>query len=192
MSDEPPVVVRRAGPRDVDAILALAREVQAYHAAARPDLFTPDGSESPAEVVARIARGDGAYWIATAGDAVAGYAYAHWQDEPASPWKHATRTLAIEAMGVAAAHRRRGIGERLWAAVREEALRQRVDRVLLNVWAFNEPAQRFYERMGFAPFSVRMAVELGGHDAPRAGEAARSGHDPRTTRSSGGPHPESA
>jgi diamine N-acetyltransferase len=159
MRDE--VVVRRATVRDVDDILALAREVQALHAAARPDLFTPDGSESPAEVVARMERAhENGYWVATVGGHVAGYAYARWQDEPASPWKHATRTLTLDAMGVAASHQRRGIGERLWAAVREEARRQRVDRVILNVWAFNEAARTFYERMGFTPFHTRMAMEM--------------------------------
>lgn len=159
------VVVRRATTRDMDGILAIAREVQALHAAARPDLFTPDGSESAAEVVARIERAaDGAYWVAVMDGEVAGYAYARWQDEPASSWKHATRTLEIQAMGVAASHRRQGIGERLWTAVRDEAVRQRVDRVILNVWAFNESARTFYERLGFTPFHTRMAMELGGGD----------------------------
>ena len=171
------VAVRRATPADVDGILAVAREVQALHAHARPDLFTSDGSESAADVVARIGRTDeGAYWVAVVGGDIAGYAHALWQDEPASPWKHATRTLELRAMGVAASYRRRGIGERLWAAVREEAVRQRVDRVILNVWAFNEPARRFYERMGLKPFHTRMAMELGGSNVDLDSAPARRDH----------------
>lgn len=174
MRDDAPIVVRRAGPRDADAILALGGEVQALHVAARPDLFRAGGSETSAEIVARIGREDQAYWVAAVGGVVAGFAWAQWQDEPASALKHATRTLTLHAIGVAAAYRGRGIGERLWEAVREEAARQRVARVILNVWAFNPGARAFYERLGFAPFHTRMAVEMGAAALDSAG--ARRDH----------------
>ena len=174
MRDDAPIVVRRAGPRDAHAILALGGEVQALHVAARPDLFRAGGSETPAEIVARIERPDEAYWVASLGGEVAGFAWAQWQGEPASPLKHATRTLTLHAIGVGAAYRGRGIGERLWEAVREEAARQRVARVILNVWAFNTGARAFYERLGFTPFHTRMAVEMGGGALDSAG--ARRDH----------------
>jgi ribosomal protein S18 acetylase RimI-like enzyme len=95
------------------------------------------------------------------GDAVIGYAYARVVDEPENRWKWASRVLVLDQMGVATSHRRLGAGELLWGAVREAAVAQHVDRVVLNVWAFNTVARQFYERLGFAPFHERMAVELG-------------------------------
>lgn len=158
-----PTEVRRAAPGDADAIARLGLEVQALHVEARPDLFKPGGSESPAEVLARIAAGDPQmYWVATIGDAVAGYVYARLSDEPETRWRWATRVLVLDAMGVAEGYRGRGVGQSLWEAVRREAEARGADRVVLNVWAFNAPARRFYERLGFSPFHERMAVELRG------------------------------
>jgi ribosomal protein S18 acetylase RimI-like enzyme len=46
-------------------------------------------------------------------------------------------------------------------AVRDAAIAENVDRVILHVWSFNRDARRFYERLGFTSFHERMAVELG-------------------------------
>lgn len=160
MSDPGSIQVRRAEPRDADAIVQVALEVQALHAATRPDLFRPGGSESVAEIVERIASDDHLYWVATLRGTVVGYAYARWSDEPETRWKLGVRVLALEQMGVDGRHRRRGVGQCLWAAVRQAAADRDVDRVILNVWAFNAPARRFYERLGFTPFHQRLAMEL--------------------------------
>lgn len=53
--------------------------------------------------------------------------------------------------------------------MRDVAVAERVDRVMLNVWAFNQTARRFYERLGFTSFHERMALEL----APDEGDPPR-------------------
>ena len=156
-----PVHVRPATPDDADAISRLALEVQDWHVAGRPDVFRPGGYDLAPEIAARLASADQFYWVAVIGDAVIGYAYARVVDEPENRWKWASRVLVLDQMGVATSHRRLGAGELLWGAVREAAVAQHVDRVVLNVWAFNTVARQFYERLGFAPFHERMAVELG-------------------------------
>jgi len=161
--------VRRAIPSDADAIVQLVVEVQAFHAAARPDLFKPGGRESVTEIVERIASDDHLYWVATRDDVVIGYAYARLRDEPETRWHLGARVLSLEQMGVARHHRRQGVGACLWGAVRQAAADRGADRVILNVWAFNAPARRFYERLGFAPFRQTMAVEL--RTAPDADDA---------------------
>ncbi|HEY9448585.1 MAG TPA: GNAT family N-acetyltransferase [Gemmatimonadaceae bacterium] len=153
--------VRRATPEDAGAIVRLAVEVQAFHAAARPDVFTPSGSESVPEVVERMGSDVHLYWVATDGEDVIGYVYAKLSVEPETRWHWSARILTLVQMGVAERYQRQGAGRRLWEAVRQAATERRVDRVMLNVWAFNTPARRFYEQMGFAPFSERMALELG-------------------------------
>ena len=156
-----PVHVRRATPDDADAISRLALEVQEWHVAGRPDVFRPGGCDLAPEIAARVASADQFYWVAVIGDAVIGYAYARVVDEPENRWKWASRVLMLDQMGVASSHRRLGAGELLWDAVRETAVARQVDRVVLNVWAFNTVARQFYERLGFTPFHERMAIELG-------------------------------
>lgn len=50
---------------------------------------------------------------------------------------------------------RRGVGDALLRALLAEAERRRVRKVLLEVAVDNAPAQRLYDRYGFAPLAVR-------------------------------------
>ena len=154
------VHVRLAKPDDAPAIATLALEVQDWHVAGRPDIFKPGGCDSPADIVARIESSDQFYWVALYDEAIIGYAYARLIDEPENRWKYASRIVVLDQMGVAERYRRLGAGARMWDAIRELAVAKRADRVVLNVWAFNASARSFYERLGFAPFHERMAVEL--------------------------------
>jgi diamine N-acetyltransferase len=152
--------VRLATPGDAGAITALALEVQDWHVAGRPDLFKPGSADTAPEIAARIESEHQFYWVAILDDTIVGYAYARVVNEPENRWKFASRILIVDQMGVAVRRRRLGAGARLWEAVREMAVAQHVDRVVLNVWAFNESARRFYESVGFTPFHTRMAIEL--------------------------------
>jgi GNAT superfamily N-acetyltransferase len=136
-------------------------EVHAVHVAGRPDLFKPAGVERAPQIEARMSDAHQFYWVASLGNRIIGYAYARYVDESESVWRHSARVVVLDQMGVESRYRSRGVGERLWDAVREMAVSERADRVVLNVWAFNVDARRFYERLGFAPFHERMSVELG-------------------------------
>jgi ribosomal protein S18 acetylase RimI-like enzyme len=154
------VHVRLATPADAGAITALALEVQDWHVAGRPDIFKPGSADMAPEIAARMESEHQFYWVAILDGRTVGYAYARVIDEPENRWKYASRILILDQMGVAGQCRRLGAGARLWEAVREMAVAQHVDRVVLNVWAFNESARRFYESVGFTPFHTRMAIDL--------------------------------
>ena len=158
MSDT--IHVRRATTADAREIARLMLEVQAVHVEGRPEIFKPGGGERGPEIAARIANADHFYWVAACDGAIVGYAFARRIDEVENQWKYGARTLILDQMGVTREHQRSGVGERLWHAVRELAISERVDRIILNVWAFNTSARDFYVKMGFAPFHERMSVEL--------------------------------
>lgn len=63
--------------------------------------------------------------------------------------------MHITTLGVDPQHRRRGIGERLLAAMLTEARRRGVIRASLEVRAGNEAALRLYEKYGFTPVARR-------------------------------------
>lgn len=165
--------VRPARDSDAEDVHRLSAEVQAYHAAARPDLFRPEGNDTLEEIRDRIARLDHFYWVAVQDGAVVGYAYARADEQPASRHRRAQRVLELRQMGVTAKSRRSGVGRSLWAAVRGKAEALGVHRVVLNVWGFNGPARAFYESLGFSPFRMQMALEMGG-DSGRADPRAAS------------------
>ena len=167
------VHVRLATPDDAPVIVELALEVQELHVAGRPDIFKPGGCDTPPEIVARIESDDQFYWVAVHDGAIIGYAFARVIAEPENRWKYATRILMLDQMAVAWRSRRLGAGTALWDAVRELAVALGVDRIVLNVWAFNVPARRFYERMGLTPFHERMAVELSRDSRPALDRRSR-------------------
>ena len=156
--------VRLGTPEDAEAITRLALEVQDWHVAGRPDLFKPGGYDSAPEIATRIASDDQFYWVALLDDVTVGYAYARVMDEPENRWKYASRIVIVDQMAVAERFRRQGAATRLWTAIREFAEAKRVHRIVLNVWAFNTSAQRFYESVGLTPFYERLAVELDSRD----------------------------
>jgi GNAT superfamily N-acetyltransferase len=54
------------------------------------------------------------------------------------------------------AHRRRGVGAALIAAVRAEAASRNVALLGLDVWSFNADARAFFQSQGFAPYNERL------------------------------------
>lgn len=150
--------VRPADARDAAAVAAIAREVHALHAAALPDVFQPPGASvaTADEMAALLSRPGQLLLVATDGGAVVGYAHAEEQRAPATPIKRAAALLHVHAMGVAGAHRGRGVGHALLAALHELAAARGVEGLSLEVYAFNGTARAFYEREGFVGHRERM------------------------------------
>ena len=71
----------------------------------------------------------------------------------------------VQTMAVAPSQQGRGIGALLLEELLAEAARRRQPKVLLEVRADNEPAQRLYARYGFAKSGVRRGYYPGGVDA---------------------------
>lgn len=141
-----------ARPEDAEAMSALAAEVQALHAGARPDVFKAPGPETlpPTTIRDRMATAGHLFWVAVVDGGVAGYAYVTVQQEPETSWKYAATVATLDQMGVAARSRRRGAGTALVAAARRSARAHGAHELRLNVWAFNAEARDFYARCGFA------------------------------------------
>ncbi len=66
-------------------------------------------------------------------------------------------------MGVDPALHRRGIGSRLLREVEYLAIDSGVDKVILDCWATNEPAQMFFRKSGFGPLNVVLSKALPAH-----------------------------
>lgn len=156
------VVVRKAGPEDVDRVVALNRFVQRIHADARPDVFRrPDDMPGIVDHYRALLR-EGAKTILLAeveGGAV-GYVVFEIQRRPSTPFTHALDRLYVDQLSVDPSFRRRGVASALMERVVDEARRIGIDVVALDTWNFNEEAQRFFHRVGFATYNLRMERTL--------------------------------
>lgn len=136
-----------------------ARDIAGFHECfdqvAREQRFLASSEAPPLAALAafvqhNIANGHAQYVALVAGKVVG------WCDAVPYQRPPGYRHRAVLGMGVAAAHRRRGIGEGLLRAVIAHAWKAGLRRIDLDVRADNEAAIRLYEKTGFRREGTRV------------------------------------
>jgi shikimate dehydrogenase len=152
------VTVRRAQSADAAAISALNAQVLQLHAEARPDFFkTPsDTTFPPVLVVEWMERPELVFFVAEAEGHVIGYLMVELSELAGGASTRALKRANIHHVVVAQSARRQGAGAALLRTARMWAQDNGADLVVLEVWAFNAAAQRFFAGQGFAPFTHRL------------------------------------
>lgn len=74
----------------------------------------------------------------------------------------------LAGIAVAPSFRQRGIARALLAALQQEAQARGVNRIELDVWAFNEQARQAFIKLGFERLSEKMTLTAGSLDRPVA------------------------
>jgi ribosomal protein S18 acetylase RimI-like enzyme len=90
--------------------------------------------------------------------AILGYAFCVHQIHPNDNILTDIRTLYVDDLCVDEACRGTHVGSALFAHVRDYARKEGFYNITLNVWACNEPAQRFYEHLGLVPQKIGMEL----------------------------------
>ena len=142
--------IRRAEIKDTEKILALLSQVLEIHAELRPDIFVSGTTKYGAADIAAMLGDDEApiYVAADDDDGVLGYAMCRLREQPAEGRMVQFRSMYIDDLCVDEAARGRGVGTLLFEHVKDEARRLGCYEVTLVVWSGNDPAERFYEKMG--------------------------------------------
>lgn len=148
--------IRPATPADVPALLSLLAHLDAYHRAARPDLFAP-AKRTEVDLAALLGDARATILVADRDDVLLGFVAVGLRDVPASPIRAGHRLAEIDNIVVVPEARRQGIGRALIAAASDWARDRAVDRLVLSVWAFNDEAIRFYTAAGFETLTLRLS-----------------------------------
>jgi GNAT superfamily N-acetyltransferase len=155
------ISVRAGRILDLAALARLTGDVQALHFANRPDQFKPvdpDGIER--WLVALLQSPSANVWVAEQDGTLVGYAAVAHRERAATPFCMARAWWDLEAMGVSAEHRRKGVGRALLQRVVSEAKAQGIAEIELNSWAFNAPAQAAFRSLGFTPKALRFELRV--------------------------------
>jgi ribosomal protein S18 acetylase RimI-like enzyme len=160
MSDQLPVVIRRAETRDLPALGRLGATLMRVHYAFDRDRFLapgPNPEDGYGRFLASQHGDDVAVFVAERDGRVVGYVYAGV--EPRS-WKE-LRDVAgfIHDVVVDADARGAHIGARLIETAAEWIAGRGVPRVMLWTAQQNTPAQRLFERLGFRRTMIEMTRE---------------------------------
>ena len=139
--------IRPAEKKDIGRILVLLGQVLEVHAAIRPDIFIPGSTKyGPSEIEAMLGDESRPVYVAVdSRDTVIGYAFCSIKAR-----NNIVRqsVMFIDDFCVDEKARGKHIGTALFEHMKAEASRLGCYEVALNVWAGNEKAEQFYEKMG--------------------------------------------
>ena len=153
--------IRLATAAEIPGLLVLLAQVGQVHHEIRPDIF-PAGTMKYDAAALETLLADPArpVFVAMAGDFVAGYCFCVHRQIPAGSCAVARSELYIDDLCVDAAHRRRGIADRLYRHAVAYAKAQGCGSVTLNVWSGNDAAMDFYLAHGMKPRNITMEEKL--------------------------------
>ncbi|MDO4806121.1 MAG: GNAT family N-acetyltransferase [Coriobacteriales bacterium] len=157
--------IRRATQSDIPHIGKLLDQVLAVHHEGRPDLFRANARKYNDDELAQILQDDSRpIFVAVehVGDTetVLGYAFCIHQQHVGDNILTDVRTLYIDDLCVDQDARGRHVGSQLYDYVLEYARNSGCYNVTLNVWACNDGAMQFYERLGLKPQKIGMEAIL--------------------------------
>jgi ribosomal protein S18 acetylase RimI-like enzyme len=159
---------REAGESDLPAICALGMQVNALHHDAFPRHFAPpaDPGRDSAHWAASLAQPMATTFVAElASGPLAGFITVAVQDENHTLLQP-MRIGRIGTVGVTAEWRGHGMGRALMQRAQDWVLARGATELRLHVWAFNEPARRLYEELGYELRMLTLAKPLAPAAAP--------------------------
>lgn len=143
--------IRRASEKDIDNLIKLLQEVLEIHANIRPDIFISGTTKyTRSDLLEKLANDEEPIYVAVdENDEVMGYAFCALKQQPFSTNMVPFKSLYIDDLCVDSNYRGQHIGEQLFDYVKAEAKRLGCYEITLAVWAGNDGAERFYDRIGF-------------------------------------------
>ena len=142
-------------------MIRLLRQVGRVHYEGRPDIFRSDAQKYDEESLKALLLDENRpILVAQENGAVLGYAFCVVQNTQNDPVLQDVKTVYIDDLCVDEKCRGNGVGKALYYAVLDYAKGIGAYNVTLNVWAKNENALKFYERMGLMPQKYGMETIL--------------------------------
>lgn len=156
------MTIRKAGAKDTEGLLRLLSQVLEVHHKGRPDLFFGGAVKyTKDELQNLICDANRPVFVAVdEDDKVLGYCFCIFKQEKNSNILTDVKTLYIDDLCVDENVRGKHVGTALYEYVLDFARREGFYNVTLNVWALNEPAIRFYEKLGMKVQKIGMETIL--------------------------------
>ena len=153
--------IRFAKNTDIPAFIRLLKQVGRVHYEGRPDIFRADAQKyDEAALEALLQDQNRPILVAEDAGQVLGYAFCVIQNTAGDPVLQDVKTVYIDDLCVDENCRGGGVGKALYNAVLDYAREIGAYNVTLNVWAKNESALKFYEKMGLMPQKYGMEIIL--------------------------------
>ena len=170
LSKIPTFTIRQASLDDFEAMAPLWRQLDGYHQGKDPRRFpgTPDEAPRSHAYIAEVIHcADRALLVAESCSTVegkkgklVGLSLATLKTIPPSPIHPVRAVFEVDNLVVDETSRRQGVARALLSASEDWARQNGAHEMMLNVYAFNEGAKCFYEKLGFQPLRIQMVHAL--------------------------------
>lgn len=155
-------MIRFAQADDLPDICRIRRQVHKVHTDGRPDIYRePENPEAFDQLLRNIFSEDNyRLMVYETERRTAAYALIRLITTEGSCMKQDRFSYFIDEFGVDEDCRRHGIGTALMNAIFEQAKKNHAASVDLDVWTFNEAAERFYRSLGMKPKHTYLELPL--------------------------------
>lgn len=151
------ILLRKVEDNDLEGVNKLLYQVLEVHAKGRPDIFKPGTKKYKDEELLEIFKNPQTpVFVAIDNNELVGYCFCIYQETKESANMHAMKTLYIDDLCVDENCRGKHVGTKLYDYVIQYARDNGFYNVTLNVWALNESALKFYQKMGLVPLKTTM------------------------------------
>ncbi len=149
------LIIRPAIPDDACDVHRLLGLIADLHREGRPDIYPNLTCKySLSQVTERLSLTESGVFVAELNNKIAGYVFCDIIQEGIG------LTLYIDDLCVDPEFRKGGIGGALLDKASEYGKEKNCRCMMLNVWEFNAPALRFYEKYGLKPRSRHLEMPL--------------------------------
>ncbi|APC17668.1 GNAT family N-acetyltransferase [Pseudomonas frederiksbergensis] len=157
-----PLSYRRATVADLLSICGLGQQLNSLHHRERPDIYAPETQDFNRDQTHWLPYLDGenqATFLAEQAGVAIGFITLQ-VTLLNSPLLQPQRVSRVGSVCVDDAFRGRGIGRKLMEMAQDWAIEQDASDLRLTVWAFNKPALRLYEELGYEVRAFEMGKRL--------------------------------
>jgi ribosomal protein S18 acetylase RimI-like enzyme len=150
-------MIRLLELEDYEKVKKLVYQVHSLHYNNRPDIYR-DGNPLPMEYFENSIKDVNSlnYVYEENGDIIGLLMVTKKSNNSMSITKKKKTTYFIEDIVVDNNYRRKGIGKKLYNYLQDMAIKENIDAIELNVWAFNDSAINFYESLGMSVKNMKL------------------------------------
>ena len=154
-------MVRFAEEKDLDIVNELRKQVNDIHVEGRPDGFKAGFGTEIRDFAKVIMKGENSDIIVAEHNGITcGMACVDYVNKPETPYSKARSFYHVQEIAVDANHRRQGVAKELFEFMIVDAKKQKLNKIELDVWEFNESAIEFYQAVGFRQMRRWMEYEV--------------------------------
>lgn len=154
-------MIRQATQDDIEKINILRKQVNDLHIKGEPNIFKPGFSVEMQEYAKQFVGSDQKILLVCEDEKIIrGYAMVSFVIKPETPYRYELKFAEIEEIGVDQNCQNKGYGKQLMNSIINLAKQKGFFQIELNMFTFNQNADKFYEKMGFETYRKHLRLNL--------------------------------